>query len=201
MSGYSGRGGGGGGGGRGRGGGGGRGGDYYKNKYGNKNHGAQSNPQQQEQQQQQFINSGPSTPQPANLLLQRLQQLDGQSYPAYKDITTGRVHHQYSNNQTQSPIFSLFINKTQADPYAKPTRVKLVVTPNAANFPIECYSCEERRRGSSDFLLRKLALECGELTKEKQRNSANSGGGGGGGGRGGGGRGGMKRGILDSGDE
>lgn len=142
-----GRGRGGGGGGRGRGGGGGRGrGGGYGSSGGQGEGGGDPNAARPSG------NNGGSYGDLINLL----HRIDGQSYPAYRDIESS------SRGWTLSapPTFSLFVGRAQSDPFAKPTRCRVVVPASAAQFPAEAYSTKIRAIALSDYLNRALSAAC-----------------------------------------
>ena len=85
-----------------------------------------------------------------------LRRLDGKSYGAYHDLDTpedrGWVNPQGG--------FSLFVGRAQSDPFAPPTRCRVVVNAASAGFPKESYSNRIRATATSDFLLRNLYIIC-----------------------------------------
>ena len=56
--------------------------------------------------------------------------------------------------------FILSIAKTQADPFASPTRVRVYVPARAAAFPLEAYNTPDRARALSDYCLRAFYASC-----------------------------------------
>ncbi|KAL3916956.1 MAG: hypothetical protein SGILL_004937, partial [Bacillariaceae sp.] len=113
---------------KGRGRGGGRG-QYYKNKYGN-GRGGRGGRSGGGQQDNGFVAKGGGS---YNDLQRLLQRLDGKPYGAYHDLDTpmnrGWVH----------PNFSLFVSRAQSDPFAPPTKCRIIVDATKANFPRELY--------------------------------------------------------------
>jgi Predicted ATPase of the ABC class len=145
------------GGGRSRGGGHGRG-EYYRNKYGGGGRGRQPQPPQQQQQDQRQAQA-PIHARVENYeqLGALLRQLDGRPYPAYHDLESiGWIkpsHH-----------FTLHFGRTQSDPYAPPTRCRLIVARPDSLLPNEWRINGIRRLALADFLWRQLhrqVLECG----------------------------------------
>lgn len=138
-----------GGGGRGRGGG---RGEYYKNKYGGGRGGARGGRGQGQGRGQSQANGGGSY----DDLLNLLQRLDGKSYGAYHDLDTtlerGWVNSSFG--------FTLFVGRAQSDPFAAPTRCRVVVDANQAAFPPNLYSDRVRSMALADYLLRKLHDSC-----------------------------------------
>ncbi|KAL3917866.1 MAG: hypothetical protein SGILL_004512 [Bacillariaceae sp.] len=140
----------------GRGRGGGRG-QYYKNKYGNGRGGRggrSGGGQQQQQQDNGFVAKGGGSYSDLQRLLQRL---DGKPYGAYHDLDTpmnrGWVH----------PNFGLFVSRAQSDPFAPPTKCRIIVDASKANFPRELYANRTRAMALADFLLRHLYETCKQL--------------------------------------
>ena len=150
----SGRGGGGRGGGRGR-------GEYYKNKYGGGGRGGRGRGgggrgggggrDSGQQHRSRNNNAGGSFDELTSLL----NQLDGKSYPAYHDIETDRgwTHED----------FSILIGRAQSDPFAPPTRCRIVVPPSSAQFPPNLYSNKVRAMALGDYLHRALYAHCKEM--------------------------------------
>jgi len=73
-----------------------------------------------------------------------LQRIDGRGYKAYKDI---RGNYSF-------PDFELYIDHVQGDPYAAPSRVRVVLRHNVAQFPPHTYENRSRRTALEDFLTR-----------------------------------------------
>ncbi|HHY93685.1 MAG TPA: ABC-ATPase domain-containing protein [Firmicutes bacterium] len=76
-----------------------------------------------------------------------LRRIDGRGYKAYIDI----------KGSYRFPGFLLHIDRVQGDPFASPSEVRVVVSPELARFPVDIYRDPARRRGLEDFLLRGLA--------------------------------------------
>lgn len=147
--------------GRGRGGRGGRGrGEYYKNKYGgggrDRGRGGSSGER---------YTGGDSSPRTANGggsfsdLQRTLQRIDGKSYGAYHDIDTP-LDQGWVNTDAK---FTLFVERAQSDPFAPPTRCRVVVDAVKAGFPPTLYSNKIRSIALSDYLLRALHSSCKKL--------------------------------------
>jgi hypothetical protein len=80
--------------------------------------------------------------------------LDGKQYPAYHDIessTKGWV------NDTGG--YSLYIARAQSDPFAKPTRCRVLVKSATAKFPPVSYQNKIRSVALGDYLNR-VFYEC-----------------------------------------
>ena len=113
-----------------------------------------------------------------------LQSLDNAQYPRYHSIesvhdpSSSRGGWVYANRDSLSgpPLFVLSITRTQSDPFAKPTRVRVQVPSVTANFPPDLYSTPDRQRALSDYCLRAFSFTCVSAGADK---AANEGGGGG----------------------
>jgi predicted ABC-class ATPase len=78
-------------------------------------------------------------------LKQTLQRIDGRGYKAYKDLQGSRYcfdHH------------TLIIDHVQGDPYAAPSRMRVVVPAEVAALPDACLATSDRCRATRDFLAR-----------------------------------------------
>ncbi len=80
-------------------------------------------------------------------LTARLQTLDGKGYKAYKALQ-GRYDFGH---------YTLIIDHVQGDPYSAPSRIRLLLQPQAAGFPPHCYANPIRRIALEDYLCRALA--------------------------------------------
>ena len=78
-------------------------------------------------------------------LLDRLPDLDGKGYGAYKSI----------QGTYQAEWLTLHIDHVQGDPYATPSRFRAVVPAPAAAFPEWAVRTRDRRRATADFLNRR----------------------------------------------
>lgn len=74
----------------------------------------------------------------------RLVQLDGRGYKAYKEI----------EGTYQARDFRLVIDHVQGDPFADPSRVRVLVPPASALFPDWALASEASRLATADFLNR-----------------------------------------------
>lgn len=79
-------------------------------------------------------------------LKQLLNQLDGRSYKAYHDI----------KGEFQFDRFTLFIDHVQGDPFAKPSRVRVRVSHQIAQFPEDTFKTKSRVIALRDFLARRF---------------------------------------------
>lgn len=76
-----------------------------------------------------------------------LYQIDGASYPKYKDLVGA---------WSLMDSVTLLFDRIQSDPFAPPSRARLRVELAAAGFPPESYSSKIRRVAFCDFLTRKF---------------------------------------------
>ena len=79
-----------------------------------------------------------------NDLKKELLRIDGRGYKAYKDLEG-----QYSFNK-----YVLSIDHVQGDPFASPSRVRIIINQNVANFPKELFNKDFSRIATQDFLTR-----------------------------------------------
>jgi predicted ABC-class ATPase len=76
-----------------------------------------------------------------------LHQLDGRGYKAYKEIAGAWRHHG----------FTLHVDHVQGDPFATPSRVRVIVDPDTAALPGHAFSDTVRSLGTAAFLARSFA--------------------------------------------
>ena len=79
-------------------------------------------------------------------LRQHLLQVDNRSYKAYKDI-------QGSYNFSE---FTLIIDYVQGDPFASPSKFRVIVPPNIAQIPRELFNSRSREIALRDYLTRQF---------------------------------------------
>ena len=89
-----------------------------------------------------------------------LRRLDNKPYPAYHDLDTPTGKGWVNNAQMG---YTLFVERAQSDPFAPPTRCRIVVDSSKAGIPKEMYSTKIRSIGLADFLLRSLHDTCKQL--------------------------------------
>ena len=82
----------------------------------------------------------------ATELRELLHRIDHKGYPAYKD-TRGV----YDFNG-----YTLFIDHVQGDPFAAPSKVRILVSAKMAGFPTELFGDRPRKIALEDYLLRKF---------------------------------------------
>ena len=81
-----------------------------------------------------------------NELVQALLRMDGKSYPAYKAI---KGSYQYQD-------FELSIDHVQGDPFAIPSKVRVIIPISTAQFPEDTYHNDCRNVALCDFLARRF---------------------------------------------
>jgi predicted ABC-class ATPase len=157
-----------GGGGRGRRGSGGSGrGEYYKNKYGGGGHGRgrgrgghghteESTPSNKASPNNGEGGGGATGGGTMDDLKRCLGRIDGKQYGAYHDLDTP-LNRGWTNHDSG---YTLFVERAQSDSFAAPTRCRIVVEANRAQFPLDLYSNPIRRMALGDFLLRKIYAHC-----------------------------------------
>ena len=85
----------------------------------------------------------------AEELLHILERIDKKGYKAYKDIQ--------GSYQFDEENFVLHIDYVQGDPFASPSKVRVVLPQKVAGFPEECYENRSREIATRDFLTREFA--------------------------------------------
>ena len=76
-----------------------------------------------------------------------LLKLDNASYKAYKDIGG---NYKFEN-------FSLIIDRVQGDPFAAPSKLRVIVPQTVTNFPAQLYRSKSREVALRDYLARQFA--------------------------------------------
>ena len=97
------------------------------------------------------------------LLFEQLQRLDGQSYKAYKAL----------KGEYDFADFSLVIEHVQGDPFAAPSRVRVVVPQEVAQFPKDLWHKPGRAIALADYLTR--GFDQATRHRERQSGSGKSG--------------------------
>ncbi len=82
----------------------------------------------------------------SSVLKGELKRIDGLGYKAYKDI----------KGEYRFPLYILMIDHVQGDPFASPSRVRIVFPLKNASFPEEFMDSDTRREALSDFIGRKF---------------------------------------------
>jgi predicted ABC-class ATPase len=84
-----------------------------------------------------------------------LGRIDGRGYRAYKDI----------QGSYDFPGFTLHIDHVQGDPFAAPSRVRIVVAQDRAGFPTAVRDTPERNRALCHFLTMAVARACDDASR------------------------------------
>lgn len=79
-----------------------------------------------------------------------LQRIDGKGYGAYKDI----------RGQYRFAGYTFHIDHVQGDPFAAPSRVRVIISPEVAGFPAEFHSTASRAIALADILSRRFGDVC-----------------------------------------
>lgn len=106
---------------------------------------------------------GGCTMKQAHTLFQTLQSLDGQKYGAYK-----RLSGTYAYNN-----FQLAIDHIQADPYAPPSKVRIIINKITTGIPEDLIDTKLKRIAVSDFLTRNIYSKIHKLTQRQRNYHAN----------------------------
>ena len=93
-----------------------------------------------------------------------LARLDGRGYKAYKEIS----------GIWDFPLYTLFIDHVQGDPFAFPSRLRLRVPMETAGFPSDTFASRSRETGLRDWLTREFGRSC-RSTRRKTSGSGKSG--------------------------
>ena len=80
----------------------------------------------------------------SNDLKRELDRIDGRGYKSYKDL----------EGQYDFDKFILSIDHVQGDPFAAPSRIRVIVKNNINKFPIELFKEGYKRVALCDFLTR-----------------------------------------------
>jgi len=90
-------------------------------------------------------------------LRQRLLQLDDRNYKAYKDI----------KGSYKFPEFTLIIDRTQGDPFATPSQMRVQLPPSVAAFPPQLYQTRSREIALRDYLTRQFEIAAREISHRR----------------------------------
>lgn len=82
-----------------------------------------------------------------------LYQIDGRGYPAYKDM----------KGEYDFDKFILSIDHVQGDPFASPSKARVVVSQKIAGFPREIYDEKHKKIAAADFLARLFRANIGRF--------------------------------------
>ena len=86
-----------------------------------------------------------------------LHQLDNRNYKAYKDIK-GRY---------QFPEFTLIVDHVQGDPFAAPSKLRVLVPQSVAQFPDQLYQSSSRDTALRDYLTRQFELAAKSVSSRR----------------------------------
>lgn len=86
-----------------------------------------------------------------------LQRIDGRGYPAYKDLAR-----RYAFDG-----FELCVDHVQGDPFAAPTRVRVIVPMAVADFDLDDVGPDARRIALADLLCRRFAQVAAEVASRR----------------------------------
>ena len=90
-------------------------------------------------------------------LRSKLLKLDNASYKAYKEL---RGKYEFSQ-------FTLVIDRVQGDPFAAPSKVRVIVPQKVARFPQQLYRNKSREVATRDYLARQFARVAKGLSKSR----------------------------------
>ncbi|MBE9041718.1 ABC-ATPase domain-containing protein [Oscillatoriales cyanobacterium LEGE 11467] len=90
-------------------------------------------------------------------LRHQLLELDGRGYKAYKDIQ-GR----YDGSE-----FTLIIDYVQGDPFASPSKCRVLLPQSVAGFPRSLYRSRSREIALRDYLTRQFSLWCDRISDRR----------------------------------
>ena len=93
-----------------------------------------------------------------------LQRIDGRGYKAYKDVEGVFDFREYV----------LYVDHVQGDPFASPSRIRVQVRQDRAEFPQETFKSKSREIGLRDYLTRAF-LNATEKYCKGGRGTGNSG--------------------------
>jgi predicted ABC-class ATPase len=105
--------------------------------------------------------------------LQRLlEQIDGRQYPSYHDLET---HDESKGWKHDEGSFVLLVGRAQSDPFAPPTRCRIIVPAAVAQIPPELVTMPVQRLAVADYLLRTLYHECKSMGADHALSRSNDG--------------------------
>ena len=99
------------------------------------------------------------------VLAQLLLHLDGRSYKAYQEIR-GRY---------QFPDFELFVDHVQGDPFAAPSRLRVLLPQTVAAFPAQTYQTRSREIALRDYLTRQFGQAAASVCESRDSDNRGSG--------------------------
>lgn len=92
---------------------------------------------------------------PREQLRRTLARIEGRPYPAYRDLS----------GAYDFVDFRLYVDHIQADPYAAPSRLRVLIPAGRAGLRAEEWSTTARRIALEDWLLRRLAAALGRAAE------------------------------------
>ena len=98
-------------------------------------------------------------------LVRKLHQIDGRSYPAYRDIE----HHAYKF----SSGYTLILDRAQTDPFAPPSKMRVLLTPELAGYAFCDLKKRIRRTALADYLVRRFWQKVHQVGLDEVKQSAN----------------------------
>ncbi|MCP4867373.1 MAG: ABC-ATPase domain-containing protein [Proteobacteria bacterium] len=87
-----------------------------------------------------------------------LQRIDGRGYPAYKDLSRQRF---------AFDGFELCIDHVQGDPFAAPSRVRVILPMDVADFDLDDVGPDARRVALADLLCRRFGAVASETAQRR----------------------------------
>ena len=90
-------------------------------------------------------------------LQRHLRQLDNRGYKAYKDI---QGNYDFSE-------FTLIIDYVQGDPFASPSKFRVILPPNIAQIPGELFNSRSREIALRDYLTRQFDQEAHSISSKR----------------------------------
>ena len=98
-------------------------------------------------------------------LIKILQRIDRKGYKAYKEI----------RGTYQFQTFTLIIDHVQGDPFAEPSRLRILVPQSRAAFPPDTYHTRSREIALRDYLTRQFHLAVHNFAQRQGRGTGKSG--------------------------
>ena len=95
-------------------------------------------------------------------LKQMLRSINGKSYGAYKSLAGAYAFGTYT----------LWIDHVQGDPFAAPSKVRIVVNAKDHGFPAELFDTYEKKTALEDYLIRQFTYRLGRYSGKRQGQAA-----------------------------
>ena len=90
-------------------------------------------------------------------LRQTCQRIDGRGYKVYQDL----------RGEYSFPEFRLIVDHVQGDPFARPSRLRVRVSRDAAAFPDRCFRNRSSVVALGDYLARRFGTECRRFSERR----------------------------------